>query len=93
MTTMKTISKLILSVDFARDERGTSLAREEQSMSLSDPLPNSVTVHSDSGWLNKTCTDNWECVDVANAECFNDRCMCTPGYYYSLTTGLCLSSE
>ncbi|KAK7104691.1 uncharacterized protein [Littorina saxatilis] len=42
-------------------------------------------------WLSSACVDHKQCQNMrANSECFNKQCMCTPGYFYSLSTGHCL---
>ncbi|KAK7111703.1 hypothetical protein V1264_011291 [Littorina saxatilis] len=46
---------------------------------------------SSSEFLEKPCSSNADC-STANSECFNEKCLCTPGYYYSQTGDACLAS-
>ncbi|XP_070178882.1 uncharacterized protein [Littorina saxatilis] len=40
-------------------------------------------------WLNKPCLAQADC-KVKMAECFKGRCLCTPGYYYSISGNTCV---
>ncbi|XP_070178964.1 uncharacterized protein [Littorina saxatilis] len=40
-------------------------------------------------WLNKPCSAQADC-KVKKAECFKGRCLCTPGYNYSISGNTCV---
>ena len=45
-------------------------------------------------WLESTCNHNSDCPSsVTNAECFDHRCLCSPGYYYSWSGNDCVASK
>ncbi|XP_070178245.1 uncharacterized protein [Littorina saxatilis] len=41
-------------------------------------------------WLEKSCDSDGDCPDGINAECFMDKCLCTPRYYYSNGQDVCV---
>ena len=43
-------------------------------------------------WLQTNCSNNTECWRE-NSECFADQCLCSPGYYYSISSDSCVSSK
>ena len=50
------------------------------------------TIFHVSDWLEMACTNNTQCL-ARNSECFARTCLCTPGYYYSITSLSCLDSK
>ena len=50
------------------------------------------TVFHVSDWPEMACTNNSQCL-ARNSECFAGTCLCTPGYYYSITSLSCLDSK
>ena len=42
------------------------------------------------GWLNQTCSADSEC-PAAYSECFEGRCLCSPGYYFSVLQYACVA--
>ena len=45
-------------------------------------------------WLESACNWNSDCPSsVTNAECFENRCLCSPGYYYSWSQNDCVASK
>ncbi|KAK7111702.1 hypothetical protein V1264_011290 [Littorina saxatilis] len=58
------------------------------------PSPGSrmfILARGSSVFLEKPCSSNADC-SAANSECFVGKCLCTPGYYYSITGDTCLAS-
>nr|KAG5699517.1 hypothetical protein BaRGS_020076 [Batillaria attramentaria] len=43
-------------------------------------------------WLDTTCATNADCKGVINTECYAGQCLCTPGYYYSISHNYCVDS-
>ncbi|KAK7095761.1 hypothetical protein V1264_005127 [Littorina saxatilis] len=41
-------------------------------------------------WLEKSCNSDGDCPDGINAKCFEGKCLCTPGYYYSSGQAVCV---
>ncbi|KAK7099137.1 hypothetical protein V1264_003323 [Littorina saxatilis] len=44
-----------------------------------------------SDWVEKSCTVNSEC-PATQSVCYEGLCLCTPGYYYSISQNACLTS-
>ncbi|XP_076472118.1 uncharacterized protein LOC143301607 [Babylonia areolata] len=44
-----------------------------------------------SAWLSKACSSDTECSQT-DAECFANKCVCTPGYYFSVGQDSCQAS-
>ncbi|KAL8624143.1 hypothetical protein ACOMHN_020193 [Nucella lapillus] len=55
---------------------------------LSDPA-HTVWALQESDWLEKECGKDWECGE-SHRECYKGSCLCTPGYYYSLSRDSCV---
>nr|KAG5693643.1 hypothetical protein BaRGS_017373 [Batillaria attramentaria] len=43
----------------------------------------------DTVWLDEPCSDDGDCI-ADLSECFEGRCVCQPGFYYSRTKNICL---
>ncbi|KAL8580705.1 hypothetical protein ACOMHN_004746 [Nucella lapillus] len=50
------------------------------------------TYYLGSMWLTRACTQNSSCPTRGDAMCFKGRCLCLPGYYYSLSQDSCQKS-
>ncbi|KAK7496193.1 hypothetical protein BaRGS_00012603, partial [Batillaria attramentaria] len=40
--------------------------------------------------IGKACVDNHNCSTEAGVECFIGECLCTPGFYYSVSSKVCV---
>ncbi|KAK7116868.1 hypothetical protein V1264_002474 [Littorina saxatilis] len=49
----------------------------------------SMYITSNLDWLRRECSSDAEC-GIPLSECFAGRCLCSPGYYFSNSTGFCL---
>ena len=45
-----------------------------------------------SDWLFRPCAEIYDC-EEGNIECYKGRCLCTPGYYYSVSSKTCVACE
>ena len=54
--------------------------------------PSCLCLSDPSDWLYRPCAGNDDCVEN-NSECYNGRCICTPGYYYSVSSKTCVACE
>ncbi|XP_070178188.1 uncharacterized protein [Littorina saxatilis] len=43
-------------------------------------------------WLERSCDSDTGCPDGINAMCFEGKCLCTPGYYYSNGQAVCVDN-
>ena len=63
------------------------------SMTHFPDLQTKLSLSSDrSNWLYRPCAENYYCED-GNIECNKGRCLCTPGYYYSVSSKTCVACE
>ena len=63
------------------------------SMTHFPDLQTKLSLSSDrSDWLYRPCAENYYCED-GNIECYRGRCLCTPGYYYSVSSKTCVACE
>ncbi|KAK7113081.1 uncharacterized protein [Littorina saxatilis] len=65
------------------------------SAKVSTSYPGAQTFHirqRTTSWLEKECVTNADCPGELSAQCFADRCRCTPGYFYSHATDMCTTS-
>ncbi|KAK7095749.1 hypothetical protein V1264_005115 [Littorina saxatilis] len=54
-----------------------------------DPMNNYISDNC-GPWLEKSCDSDGDCPDGINATCFEGKCLCTPGYYYSNGQDVCV---
>ncbi|XP_076450136.1 uncharacterized protein LOC143286450 [Babylonia areolata] len=64
---------------------GTAVAETRQYSRKNTGPP---TYHLGSLWLTKACTVAEDC-DRTGAECIEQQCLCTPGFYYSISQDAC----
>ena len=56
-------------------------------------LQTELSLSSDpSDWLYRPCAEIYYCQE-GNIECYKGRCLCTPGYYYSVSSKTCVACE
>ena len=56
-------------------------------------LQTELSLSSDpSDWLYRPCAEIYDC-EEGNIECHKGRCLCTPGYYYSVSSKTCVACE
>ncbi|XP_070175466.1 uncharacterized protein [Littorina saxatilis] len=56
-----------------------------------DPMNNYISDNC-GPWLETSCDSDGDCPDGINATCFEGKCLCTPGYYYSNGQAVCVDS-